>query len=130
MGRSGLRQRDAQHFLGARLADRAGHRDDSGARARARRPPEPLQRAQRVLDGEGRLVRGKVAPARIGDHGGRGARLEGARDMVMAVVDLALDGEKQVAGLKRSRVDRNAVDARAHRRARRAQRPGQFGFGP
>ena len=59
-------------------------------------------------------------PARSRDDDRRGgAGVEGASDEVVAVVSVALDGEEEIAGLKRPAVDRDAADGRAQRRARR-----------
>ena len=112
--------------LTRRLADRAGHRDDLRLRARARGDAEPLHGAQRVLDREHRAESGELAAlARADDDRGRGAGLEGARDVIVAVCASPLIAKKRSPGSKRARVDRHAAESRqaarsARRRARRA----------
>ena len=58
-----------------------------------------------------------------------GAGLEGARDVVVAVVRVALDGDEQVAGLERARVDRDAGRGPFERRGRRPRAPAPSSFG-
>ena len=118
MRRAAGGQQRAQHLLGAGLADRAGDRDDLRLRARARGDAKPLHRLQSVVDREHRPKRGELAPRARATRRRRGAGFEGARDMVVAVVRIALDGEEEIAGLKRAGVDRDAADGRAQRRAR------------
>ena len=65
------------------------------------------------------------------DHRRGRALLEGCPHEVMTVARFALDGEKQVSGLKRARVDGNAggfarkaaAGARAQRADQRQSRP-------
>ena len=45
--------------------------------------------------------------------------------MIVAVVSGALDGDEEIAGLKRPAVDRNAADGRAQRRGRRGAESGR-----
>ena len=62
--------------------------------------------------------------------GRRSAGFEGARDMIVAVMRIALDGDEQVAGLKRAGVDGDAARGTLKRGARRPQRLGQFRSAP
>src|SRR5208282_495605 len=121
----------AQHLLDGRLADRASHRDNLRPRPRASGGPQPFHRLERVLDRERGAESGKpIRPLARHNRGG-GAGIEGASDVIMAVVRVALDGEEKIAGLKRAAVDRNAADGLAQRRARRgAERGRQFGWAP
>jgi len=130
VGRAEPAERDAQHFLGAGLADRAGDRNDARLRPRPRRRAEALQGAQGVVDRENRLMRGNPGAARPGDRRGRRARLEGARDVVVAVARLAPDGEEEIAGLQRAGVDRNALDGDGERRARGPEGARELRFAP
>ena len=125
------RQHRAQHLLGGRLADRTGHGDDPRLRSRARGDAQPLHRAQGVLDREHWPVAGELMRPLARHDSRRRARFEGARDMVVAVMRVAPDGDEEVARLKRPAVDRDAAHSSAQRRARgRAKRGGQFGEAP
>ncbi len=74
------REHDAQHLLGARLADRARHRDDARLRPRARGDAEPLQRFERVIHSEHRAEgRERVGPLAT-DDGRRARPASKARD--------------------------------------------------
>src|SRR5579871_1064531 len=62
---------------------------------------------------------------------GDGARLEGAREMVVAIVGVALDGDEEVARFKRPAVDRHAANDGAQRRAwSGADSGGELAFAP
>jgi hypothetical protein len=125
------REREAQHLLDTRLADRAGHSDDFRLRARPRSNAEALHPAHRFVDGEDRAERRKRLGAVRADQRSSGAGFEGAGDMVVAVMDLALDRNEEIAGLERARVDRHAADRPGESSARRdAERVDEFGFGP
>ena len=51
---------------------------------------------------------GQRVGVRLVDHGGDGAFGEGGRDIIMAVIIGAADGDEEIARLKRARIDRNA----------------------
>ena len=130
MHRAAAGERRAQHFLRAGLADRSGDSRDMRLRARARSDAQPLHGAQRVFDRENRPQREKIRRARgFGDHG-RGACFEGAGGVVMAVMNVALDRNEEIAGLQRACVDGYAPDPAAQRSARRAQGARQLFPGP
>lgn len=57
---------------------------------------------------------------RFADDGSRGARLESASNMVVAVVRLTLDGDEEIALRQGAAVDRDALDPTAERLARGA----------
>ena len=76
---------------------------------------------KRVVDDELRSVRLRLGRDTSAAHG---ARCEGARDMVMAVMRVALDGDEEIAGCERARVDGDARRGLRQRRAwRRRARP-------
>ena len=131
VGRADAGEHRAQHLLHGRLADRAGHRNNPRPRARARSDAQPFHGLERVVDRERRAETGEP-PGPFARHDGRGSPgIEGASDVIMAVVRVALDGEEKIAGLKRATVDRDAADNLAQRRARRGAECGrQFGFSP
>ncbi len=76
---------------------------------------------KRVLDGEHRTQNSELTRALARHDRGRGASLESARDVIVTVMRLALDGEEKIARLERPAVDRHAADhgARAAGSARR-----------
>ena len=131
VGRAEASEHRAQHLLHGRLADRAGHRDDARPRPRASGDAQPLHGLQRVLDRESGAETGEPACPLARDDGRRGAEIEGAGDVIVTVMRLALDGEEKIAGRKRAAVDRDAAGRLAHGRARRgAERSRQLGFSP
>ena len=124
-----MRQDEPQHLLGAGLAHRSRDSDDARLRARARRHAQPLHGAKRVVDGEDRPEGGELARPRLRNQGRGGAGGKGGRDMVVAVMDVALDGDEEIAGRQRAGVDRHAVHA-GQGRAGQPQHVGEFSPGP
>ena len=91
--RLGLRaEHQAQRILGARLADRPGHREDLCARAGARGAREIIEGGEHVGHDEERRIRRHRRAARLGDHRERGAARECGRDELVAVAILAANG--------------------------------------
>ena len=63
-------------------------------------------------------------------NGCRSARLESARDMIVTIMRIALDGDEQVAHRQNPAVDRDAIDSGTQRVARkRAKRRDQIRLG-
>ena len=99
---------EPHRLLGAGLADRAGDGDDRRVRAPPRRDAEAPHRVEHVRRDEERAGAGKLRRAVLGHHRCRGTLGERVADEAVAVMDVALDGEEQVARLKRAGVDRDA----------------------
>ena len=128
--RATLRQHHPQHLLYARLADRTGHRDDARPCAGARGDAKALHRDQRVVGcKDGTQMRERGRPLALNDRRRR-ARLECARDKIVAVMRLAVDGDEQIAGLERAGIDRNPADLPFHRFAGGGQSLRKLRFGP
>ena len=115
----------AQRLLGARLAGRAGHRDDLRPGTRARRNAGLLERLQHV----GHHDLGRVDAAERGQlvfgndqHAGAGRHRRAGE--IMAVERFARDREEGVAGLQRAGVDRDAANPVRHL----SERPPADGF--
>ena len=123
-----LRQSQPQRLLGRCLADRARDGDDARPGAGPRRDAEPLQRGKHLAhDIERPQMRQRIGMGLVDDRG-EGALGEGARDIIMAVVIGAADGDKKIALLQRSRIDRDARgaarrDAPADARLKRLDEP-------
>jgi hypothetical protein len=98
---AGERQAQAQHLLGAGLADAAGDGDDAGIRARTRGTADGFERAQRIGDAQQRAA-GCAAGIGIGDDGRSRAGLNAGRDELVAVARV-LQGDEHVAGLETAR---------------------------
>ena len=109
MGRAEVRKHQPRHVLGRCFSNRAGDRRDKGLRARARIRAEALQRGLRILDDEKRTGGREVARMRFVHDGGRRALFEGRGNEIMSVARVAIDGEKQIAGLQRARIDGDAA---------------------
>jgi hypothetical protein len=118
---SGRRKRMAQHLLGGGLADRTGHRDDTGPAAVTRRKRQFAKSGENVLHHDHRhrqfAERGQF---RLVDDDQR--RTVGDREarIVVAVDAITLDGEKSLVLADGTAVDRNAGDARRKRTDRAA----------
>jgi len=112
-GRGGEEERE--QLLGRGLAGAAGDADDRAGKGAAMGGGDLLESAQRVVDDElGQLERGV---GRGDEGGGRAGRLRGGKK-TMAVARGGAEGDKDVAGLERTR-----VDAEAGERARGLSRP-------
>ena len=110
MGLARARQGEAQRLLRARLSDGPRDRDDARLRSRARRAAKVFHGAQGVMHDIQRPQSLEIGGALLGNDSGRGALLEGLRDIVMAIAIVALDRHEQIARLQRARIDRNAID--------------------
>ena len=108
MGRSAGFEDAAQHLLGRRLADAAGHGDDAPGEARARRRADGRQSGQRVVHVQKRCIVGHIRRVPIDQRpGGAGAERRGHEQMPILV--LAMQGDEQVAHGHRPRIDRDAL---------------------
>ncbi len=110
-----------RHLLGRGLARGAGNRHHLHRQPAAHPGCEILQRAQRVAHHDRR--RGRTPGRQRGDvrdHETRGTLRRHVGDETMSVVVGSDDGEEQIAGPDRARVDR---ETRGHGVARPAQRP-------
>ena len=107
---AGGRETGAQHFLGASLAGAAGDCDDASGRAQ---PPaggdgDAFERAQRIVDADKWTASG--GGGEVMTHEGRGGAVgECSADEIMTVA-LVRDRNEDLAGRKRSRVDRKTGD--------------------
>src|SRR5581483_7037777 len=108
---------------GRGLADRAGDRDHLALQARARGASEIAQAFQHVVDDQERRIGGELVALDAFDHRQRGPGLQRGDDEIVAVMDVALDGEVGLARLNGSAVDgepddpvrQRAVGGGAHR---------------
>ena len=88
-------ERDAQDFLGRRLAGAAGDGDDLGVRTRTGRDREIFKPALRIRDCKQRRGAGDVR--RTMRHKGRaGAGFERRLHEIMAVAVLALERDEEI----------------------------------
>ena len=102
------REHRLEGFLGAGLADASGNRDDVGRGARAGGAGEMVEPLHGVVDDQERRVPGQA----LGDaahHRRRRAALERPGDELVGIVFGALDGDEEIAGMKRAAVDGNAL---------------------
>ena len=121
------RQKRRGHFLRRRLSRAAGDRHDARARLPANIPRQRLQRPRGVLHfdhdrrrAHRRSLARRFHAVRAVDHDARRATSDRARDEVVAVEALAMNGEEQVAGLHRPRIDAHRVDPRVGAACREA----------
>ena len=94
------------------LADRAGDRDDLRGRAPAGRGAEAAHGIEHVRHDEERAGPAELGGALFRDHRRRRALGQRAAHEAVAVMNVALDGEEELARLKRARIDRDAGDGR------------------
>ena len=113
----------AQRLLGRGLADRTGDRDHLRMQPGARGTGEIDERGQHVVHQQERRVGREFFALGGFDHRERSARLQGRRDKIMPVMDLALDRKisfsrrdgAAVDRKSRDRVVQRAIDRCAHR---------------
>ena len=113
-------ERGVQRFLGAGLADRAGHADDLRFRALARRAAKVFQCLGRVRDQHVGTIH------RLRHNCAGGARGKGPGDEFVAVVNRAWHGDEQVSGLHLATIESHAGD---FERSTRAAAGRGFDFG-
>ena len=135
MRRALRREHVAQGFLGAGLADGAGHGDDGRPRPGAGGEAKAAHRLQhRILPlprhGQNRADPLELFRTRRRDHRRARALLQGGAHEVVAVPGLAADREEQVAGLQAARIDRGARDGARRAAQGAAGRRLQGGLSP
>ncbi len=109
------RQERGRDFLGRRLARRSGDGDEAGAALPPHRAAHPLQRERRVghLDDDRlRLAAGDGVGASGRHHDAARPAIERVADEGVPVVALAGDGDEQLAGDDRARVDAEHAERR------------------
>ena len=124
-------QHPPQRLLGGGLADRAGDRDHLRMEPRARGISESNQTGQHVIHHQQRRVARELVALCGPHHRQRCTGLQRRGDEIMAVVDVALDGEigftrrdgAAVDGKARYRFRQRAIDRGAHRLRHRDRGP-------
>ncbi len=122
MGLALRAQHTPQRLLGGGLADGTSHRDHLGIQTRARGAAEIGQACEHVLHHQQRRVGGELVALGRFDHRQRSARLQGGRNEIVPVMDVALDREigftlcegAAVDGKACDRFRQRAADRRAH----------------
>ena len=120
------RQDGSQHLLGRRLSDTAGDRDQAAGEALTCVAAKAMQACKRVVDQE-QPTDGRDVTM----HHGTGRTLcERVGDEAMTIAGLALQRDKQVAGVDGAGVDRHASGGEVRRLHRATGRFEQLARGP